>query len=223
MKNKSLFIGSISALAGILLVILVLINYFLVQDSFLKYTNHKYSVHDELLMDSSELDKVVEQMVAYVKGQVNNPQVIVDINGRQMEFFNQKELGHLKDVLELISDVYAWMICLVVIFIIGEVILVKKKKYSSIINGVFIAWGIIVMLTMCVAIYAFIDINMVIDGFHMLFLGDSEWVLNPSLDRSVWMFMTDMYKDVVVAIGTIVVGTALVSMGIALVLQKKMK
>ena len=68
-----------------------------------------------------------------------------------------------------------------------------------------------------------INIDFVITGFHELFLADSAWVLNPSLDRSVWMFMTNMYQDVLIVIGAIVLGTAFVSMGGALVAQKKIK
>ena len=223
MKNKHLFIGSISAFAGILLVILLLVSLFVVQDNFLKYTNHKYRVHENLAMSSSELDKAAEQMVAYVKGQIDSPQVVVEVNGTKTEFFNQKEIGHLQDVRELIGGLYIGMACLFLICIAGEVALAKKKNYSAVINGIFIAWAFIIVLAVGIGIIALIDIDFVITGFHELFLADSAWVLNPSLDRSVWMFMTNMYQDVLIVIGAIVLGTAFVSMGGALVAQKKIK
>ena len=115
MKNRSFFMGSISALAGILLVILLLIQTIVVQDEFLNYTNHKYRVEKNLAMSTEALEKVTEQMVAYVKGYVDTPQIIVNINGTETEFFNQKEIGHLLDVKELIFRIYGVMVGLFVV------------------------------------------------------------------------------------------------------------
>ena len=58
-----------------------------------------------------------------------------------------------------------------------------------------------------------VDIDKVITGFHQMFLSDSKWVLNPAKDRSVWMFRTNMYADVILAIGGIVAMTALITIG----------
>ena len=223
MKNKNLFMGSISAFAGILLVILMLINLFVVQDSFLKYTNHKYHVEENLAMSSAELDKVTEKMVAYVKGMTDSPQIIVEINGKKTEFFNEKEIGHLFDVRELVSKLYVAMLVMCVVCVIGMRNIIKKKAYDAVINGVFLAWGILVFIVAGIGVAALVDINLVIDGFHEMFLGDSTWVLNPSLDRSVWMFMTNMYEDVLIVIGVIVGTVAFTSMGTAWIARKRIK
>lgn len=211
MKIKNLLAGSISAFAGILLVILLLVNLIVVQDSFLKYTNNKHHVYKNLLMSSSELDKVTEQMVAYVKGKVDSPQIVVEIAGQQTEFFNQKEIGHLADVRELIAGLYVGMVCMAVVCVIGFVYLVKKKFYDVIAKGVFVAWGLIIGMAVVIGIVALIDIHFVIDGFHKLFLGGSTWVLNPALDRSIRMFRTDMYIDVLIVIGCIIAVVGILS------------
>lgn len=220
MKIKSLLTGSISAFAGILLVILLLINFIIVQDDFLKYTNNKHHVHKNLSMSSSELDKVTERMVAYVKGEVDSPQIVVEIAGKETEFFNKKEIGHLADVRELVSKLYAGMLCLSVVCVLGVVCLVKNKAYDAMIKGVFFAWGMIILIAAGIGITALIDIHFVIDGFHKLFLGDSVWVLNPSLDRSVWMFMSGMYVDVLIVIGLIVAVVGSLSIGGAIIVKK---
>ncbi len=223
MKNRNLFMGSISAFAGILLVILLLINLFVVQDDFLKYTNHKYHVEKNLSMSTEALDRVTEQMVAYVKSAVDSPQIIVEINGKDTEFFNQKEIGHLLDVRELISKLYITMLCMCIVCVIGMGNLIRKKAYDAVVNGIIFAWGILVFIVAGIGIAALVDINLVIDGFHEMFLGDSTWVLNPSLDRSVWMFMTNMYEDVLIVIGGIVGAVALISIGTAVIAKKRIK
>lgn len=223
MKYKNVFMGSISAFAGILLLILVMINGIVIQDRFLRYTNHKYEIEKNLLMSSEELDKVTEKMVSYVKGQTESPQTVVEINGTKVDFFNDKELKHLFDVRELIYKLYGAMFVLFVVFVLGESMLQKSKAYCEMINGVFGAWGILLLFVLGIGVIALLDIDIIINGVHQIFLSNSNWVLNPSLDRSVWMFMTNMYQDVLIAMGLIIGTIAIVTITIAIVAKKYVK
>lgn len=223
MKYKNSFIGSISALAGILLVILMIVNGILVQESFLNYTNHKYGVEKNLSMTEADLKKVVHGMVSYVKGKIDSPQVTVKINDEDVEFFNKKELGHLEDVRVLIQHLYISMIVLMLICVAGEGYLIYKKDYNTMGKGVFLAWGILLSVAAIIGILAIIDIDIVVTGFHQMFLADSNWILNPAKDRSVWMFRTSMYKDVILVLAGIVGGTALVTLTASFVMKRKKK
>ena len=223
MKYKNFFIGSISAFAGILLLILVMINTLVVSDGFLKYTNHKYKVEKNLLMSSEELDKVTEKMVSYVKGQIESPQIVVEITDDKVKFFNDKELKHLLDVRELIYKVYGVMFVMFLVFVVGESTLLKRKAYCAIINGIFGAWSILLVFAIGIGAIALLDIDIIINGFHQIFLSNSNWVLNPSLDRSVWMFMTNMYQDALIVISLIIGMTAIVTIAIAIVAKKYVK
>ena len=66
-----------------------------------------------------------------------------------------------------------------------------------------------------------IDIDIVVRGFHQMFLSGSKWVLNPALDRSVWMFRTYMYKDVILVLGGIIAGVATITIVPAVVIGKR--
>ena len=213
MKYIKLFMGSVPALAGILLVVLTVVNLILVQDSFLNYTNEKYSVHKTLSMSEDDLEKVVHSMITYVKGKSDSPQIAVEIRGEEADFFNKKEVGHLEDVRALVKNIYVTMLVLLIISVTGEVILFVRKEWNIIWKGVLVAWGILFIFAACIGITALVDIDKVITGFHQMFLSDSKWVLNPAKDRSVWMFRTNMYADVILAIGGIVAMTALITIG----------
>ena len=102
------------------------------------------------------------------------------------------------------------MLVLLIISVTGEVILFVKKEWNIIWKGVLVAWGMLSVLAACIGITALVDIDKVITGFHQMFLSDSKWILNPAKDRSVWMFRTNMYADVIVTLGIIV---ALVAAG----------
>lgn len=221
MKFFKILLGSIPAFAGILLIILLAVNLAVVQDNFLNYTNRKYQVHKRLSMSEVDLEKTVHSMISYVKGKSDSPQITVEIRGEETEFFNHKEIGHLKDVRVLVKNLYGSMIILFVIFAIGEVILFVKREWNIIRKGIFTAWGIVIVLAATIGITALIDIDKVITCFHTMFLSESKWILNPALDRSVWMFRTKMYEDVIVAVGIIAVVTAFITIGGTLLLTRK--
>ena len=213
MKHINSVIGSISALAGILLVILIGVNSVLVQESFLNYTNQKYSVEQNLSMTEEDLQKAVHGMISYVKGKADTPQVTVQIKEQPVDFFNEKEIGHLEDVRLLLENVYASMWIMLVVCVVGAGYLIYKKQYLQIQKGVKRAWLFLLAISLVVGLLAIIDIDLVVTGFHKMFLSDSQWILNPALDRSVWMFRSYMYADVLLALAGIVVATAAISIG----------
>ena len=223
MRIFKTFMGSVPALAGILLVILTAVNLIMLQDSFLNYTNHKYNVHQKLSVSENDLEKVTDSMVSYVKGQKDSPQIRVNIRGSETEFFNQKEIGHLKDVRELVKNVYIAMLMLFLIFLVGGAYFVIKKEWKIIRNSVFVAWGIVLLFAIVLGMIAARDIDVVVTGFHKMFLSDSKWILNPALDRSVRMFTVKMYSDVIKTLGAITGTIFLVTAGSALLLGKKKK
>ena len=177
----------------------------------MNYTNHKYSIEKNLSMTESDLKNVVHSMVSYVKGQEDSPQITVEIKGNEVEFFNKKEIGHLEDVRILIQKIYISMIVMCFVFVVGEGYLIYKKEYSIIRKGALLAWGILLGVSVVIGILAIIDIDIVVRGFHQIFLSGSKWVLNPALDRSVWMFRSYMYKDVILVLGGIVIGVAAIT------------
>ena len=166
MKALNSLIGSISAFAGILLILIFLVQAILVQDGFLNMTNSKYSVHKSLSMSEGDLQEVVHVMIAYVKGQIDSPDIKVSIHDKEVDFFNEKEVGHLADVRQVIQNFGVMEIILAIVCIVGEVFLVRKKAYKQMIRGVWYAWGILLVAAVVVGIAAVIDVNIIITVFH---------------------------------------------------------
>ena len=200
-------------MAGILLVIIMAINGLMLQDVFLNGTNEKYQVSQKLSMSEEELREVVHAMIGYAKGQADSPQLVVEIKGEATEFFNPKEGGHLADVRQLVNKLKVLTVGLLILLLAGEGYLFWKKDYRSMLLGIFFAWGILLLLVAFVGILAFVDIDLVVSGFHKLCFSNENWVLNPAQDRSVWMFRTNMYVDVLLMLGEIVLATAAVTIG----------
>ena len=58
----------------------------------------KYDVIKNVNMEEKELLFVTEEMMSYLKGKRDNLNIEAVIDGEQQEFFNEKEIAHMKDV-----------------------------------------------------------------------------------------------------------------------------
>lgn len=196
MKFRYCLLGSVPALAGILLMIFIAVDTLIIDSSFLDKTNQKYHVAQDLQMSETDLEKATEAMVDYVEGKISEAQVSVEVAGEKTEFFTEKELVHLVDVRELIHSFKNFRNLCIVLFILGILFFVWKKKIGEFCIGVWIAWGILFIVAIVVAAFAAVDIDLVINGFHEIFFSNDLWVLNFSLHRSLWLFQDQMYVDV---------------------------
>lgn len=221
MKTINYAIGTISALAGIIFIIYLGINTFLVQDSFLNHTNEKYGIAESLSMEEADLREAVHAMISYVKGGIDNAQIVVPIAGEDTEFFNEKELIHLMDVRNVLALISKIAVGCLFVCVAGEIYLVLVKDEKAVIKGVRYAWMLMLVAVLVIGVIAMEDINKIVVGFHELFFTNDLWLLNPATDRSVWMFKNEMYADALVRIAGIVGGTACVTLGGTTFYKKK--
>lgn len=215
MKALYYVIGIITALTGILAIVCLTVELLLVQPHFLNKCNEKYDIANQLSMESVELEQVVDTMVSYVKGGKQDAQVIVFIDGEKTEFFNEKELIHLTDVQKVLKLIRKIDISLFVISFLGVVVLLWKRKSKILFHSIYIAWGILLFLSAGIGIVAAKDINQIINGFHELFFANDLWMLDLSVDRSLWMFQEGMYTDALICIAAIIAGVCALSNGLA--------
>lgn len=221
MKTINYAIGIISALAGIIFIIYLGINTFLVQDSFLNYTNEKYGIAESLSMEEADLRDAVHAMISYVKGGIEDAQIVVPIAGEDTEFFNEKELTHLTDVRDVLALISKIAVTSLFVCVLGEIYLVLAKDENAVIKGVKYAWILMLVAVFVIGVIAMDDINKIVVGFHELFFTNDLWLLNPATDRSVWMFKNEMYSDALVRIAGIVGATAVATLGGTVLIKKK--
>ncbi len=195
MKIRYCLLGSIPALAGILLMIFVALDTFILEGSFLNGTNRKYEVAQDLMMSEEDLEKATYAMVDYVEGKISDAQVSVMVNGQETEFFTEKELVHLVDVRNLISKFKVFRNICIIIFFAGTILILWKRKIREFCVGFWIAWGILLIAAFAVGAMAFMDIDLVINGFHKIFFNNDLWILSFNQHRSIWMFQDEMYVD----------------------------
>ncbi len=197
--NKIL--GIITALAGILIIIYISFFTTVVKDSFLHETNRKLHIAEYLQMSEEDLDAVTTSMVSFVMGKQDTLQVQVEMAGVERGFFNEKEIVHIEDVRDLISNLRIFITGCGIVFLAGTLYLWKKKQLPYLAKGYFIGLLFVIVLVMIVSILAIADITTVINGFHYLFFDNDLWIMNPATDKVIYLFTEDMYLDAIIRIG----------------------
>ena len=140
------------------------------------------------------------------------------VDGQKTGFFTEKELVHLEDVRNLIHGFKVFRNICIIIFAVGAILFLYKKKIRELCVGFWISWGILLLAAFAVGAFAFIDIDLVINGFHEIFFDNDLWILSFSKHRSLWMFQDEMYVDFlryIAGIMTAILGITMVGTVIA--------
>lgn len=217
MNFKTHVIYTIIALSGLLAILLIVADYYFIQGSFLDITNNKYNIAATLHMSPEDVSRAAHSMIDYVRGDIEDAQILVSVDGETTNFFTEKELLHLVDVRALVKSFMTFKIVCLVVFMIGLGICIWRKELKALCVGVWIAWGLLLILSVAVGIMAYIDVDLVINGFHEIFFDNDLWILSYRQHRSLYMFQDCMYIDFLLSIakvlGIILFGSVAVSIG----------
>jgi integral membrane protein (TIGR01906 family) len=145
----------------------------------------KYDVIKNVNMEEKELLFVTEEMMSYLKGKRDNLNIEAVIDGEQQEFFNEKEIAHMKDVRVLFWG-GQWLRRIgVIICIITVIFLLFQSKIEFLLkclrNGLI---SFIVFMAILVGIIT-TNFTKYFVIFHKIFFSNNLWILNPETDRLI--------------------------------------
>lgn len=159
-------------------------------------TENEYATR--LDIGRTDAERVLEKMFSYVMGKEDSPAVAVTISGKQVSFYNERELAHLKDVRKIFvvakfvaGGIFAWELL--------AVILTKKRLDGKVKFRVFALAEFVMALLVGMLIWmANRDMLLFVSKFHHLFFSNNSWVLNDATDRLVLLFPKVIYKETLV-------------------------
>ncbi len=145
----------------------------------------KYDVIKNVNMEEKELLFVTEEMMSYLKGKRDNLNIEAVIDGEQQEFFNEKEIAHMKDVRVLFWG-GQWLRRIgVIICVITVIFLLFQSKIEFLLkclrNGLI---SFIVFMAILVGIIT-TNFTKYFVIFHKIFFSNNLWILNPETDRLI--------------------------------------
>jgi len=168
-------------------------------------TYEKYDVLDDLEMKMPDVMHVTKEMMAYLRGNRADLVVETNVDGKNQEFFNDREKSHMVDVKNLfVGGLWIRRIALL-IFVLAVVALIKiKADWKRLLPKSFlIGLGVFIGITAGAGLLFMSDFNKYFTMFHEIFFSNNLWLLDPRTDLLIRMLPEGFFMDMVIRIGVI--------------------
>ncbi len=164
-------------------------------DGYFEKEYRKYNVLRYVPMEMNSLLYVTDEMMDYLRGDREDLDIQVSINGRIQDFFNEKEKRHMNDVKEL--------------FLAAER-LRTRGLWTAALAGLFLLWrrrggvllctlqwgvGLFLAAVGTIASLATTSFTKYFTWFHLLLFDNNDWLLNPATDRLINIVPEGFFRD----------------------------
>lgn len=173
----------------------------------------KYHVLDDLPeMTMEDLLKVTDEMMAYLRGNREDLHVYTIMNGEYREFFNDREIAHMKDVQTLfLGGLWIRRLGLIftVFFAAGLLLWSKndheRKEYlkTEVPRSLWIGTGIFFAAALVIIGIISTDFSKYFIVFHHIFFDNDLWLLNPETDMLINIVPEPFFMDTALSIAFI--------------------
>ena len=150
-------------------------------------------------VDRATLSEIGDMLVDYLKEDRGDLSMDAVVNGAEQPVFNQREVDHMKDVLELfrLERRLTWGLLLPGLMLTALGLIGSGwARRLAVAGGV--GQGFWLALTAFVAVGAALDFNVVFSGFHRLLFRNDLWQLNPATDLMIRMLPEKFFAAVAV-------------------------
>jgi len=185
----------------------------------------KYGVLDDLEMKMDDVMYVTEEMMAYLRGNRADLVVETNVDGKNQEFFNDREKAHMVDVKNLfVGGLWIRRIA-ILIFVLTIILIVKTKSdWKRFLPKCFlIGCGIFIGIVGVAGVLVASNFNKYFLVFHKVAFRNDLWLLNPETDLLIRMLPEGFFLDMVMRIGIIILLLMFISTVISIVALYRFK
>lgn len=188
-----------------------------------------YGTASELSMTDEDLSAVTGRLVDYVKGREDSIEIQVSVRGTISDFFNIKDVSHMKDVAGIIMHIRSIMIICAVLAaasLFFFIILLRKNKAEEesaiikkvIATGIIISDAIIIFLCILVVLFANVDLNALVIFCHRVIFDNSDWLLDPRYDNLIFLCPEELFIDAGKLCGAVFASLLVLSVAVSIIL-----
>lgn len=185
----------------------------------------KYSVLNDVDMDMNNLMSVTEHMLDYLRGYEESLDVRAIIDGKEQEFFNEKEKSHMADVKKLFEAGYYIRDGAFAVFAaLALIFWLKKMRFEVFIPKCFIMLtGVLAALFAALGAILYFNFNKIFTLFHKIFFNNDLWILDPATDRLINIVPEGFFADMTLRIGIVFIFAAAVIFILSCIIVRKQK
>ncbi|MCX6021895.1 MAG: TIGR01906 family membrane protein [Chloroflexi bacterium] len=178
----------------------------------------RWRVGDVTGLTDGELARATREVLAYFWGPAPLLDIQVNLGGRLIPLYNEREIAHMRDVKTLFRGVQA--LAIVTGLIAGAVIatgIARRRTDGRQLLGTPLLWGggLTLAVVMVAGLGSLMDFDRLFLQFHMMSFSNDFWMLDPRRDYLVMMFPTGFWLDATLLVGAIAaaIGAAAFTVG----------
>ncbi len=203
MKKLKFPIAVLAALALIVVLLITSVEIAAYGDyGFFEKEYEKYKVSERVDMEMDDLMHVTREMMAYLRGNRGELSVETTAGGQTMDFFNEQDRLHMKDVQSLfIGAIQIRRICAAIVIVAAALLVALKVQVRSVLAKAFL-WTTagLTAVILFVVVCAMIDFNRCFTVFHEIFFDNDLWLFDPAADLMINMLVEGFFMDMAVRI-----------------------
>ena len=170
-----------------------------------RYGFSKYGVSQTTGLPPAELNKAIAGLITYFNSDEEYINLTVVKDSQPFTLFNEREVGHLKDVKGLFRLVF-WLLLgtLIYSFLYAGLNYVlwqdRRRVARALIGGSVLTLGLLIVMGLMI----WVDFDWFFYRFHLLSFANDLWLLNPATDYLIMLFPQGFWFDATLfcALGT---------------------
>lgn len=210
MKAAKTIISSLFVILVLFILFDACIYFVIFSPSYLMNRYGTYDTADQLSMSDADLKAVTNKLTDYVRGKDESIEITVSVRGETAEFFNEKDLSHMRDVRQIIITIRDLMILAFFAAFLCIYYLVSNKDLKCFRNGFFISLGFISALMIAVVVAANTGLDWLIVFCHNIFFNNSDWLLDPRYDNLIFLCPEELFIDAGIFVGIVLISFVII-------------
>lgn len=199
---KTLFVISL-----ILLIITLNFKLLALNQNFYQKEFNKLNIYNKI----PDADKNTLNLINYIKDRE-------PLNS----FFNEKEKLHMKDVKDLIQEIFLLFYILLILTILLLIYLIYTKNYKIILNSIFLS-SLLTIIIILILSLSLINFDVSFTKFHLMAFTNNLWQLNPETDNLINLFPLEFFYDITKQIIINILISSFILIILTLVIKIKIK
>jgi integral membrane protein (TIGR01906 family) len=161
-----------------------------------RYGFNKYDVSRVTGLDTSELNRVAEGLIGYWNSGDEYISLAVTKDGKTFELFNEREVGHLKDVKGLFRLCY-YVLSGTLVYALAYfgIVFFWRKDRGRLAFGLVGGGSLTLVLMLALGLFIAIDFDRFFLQFHLLSFANDLWMLDPATDYLIMLFPRGFWFD----------------------------
>ena len=158
-------------------------------------------------ISAEDATRVLSRMMYYSTGRADDLDITIEEDGEEVQFFNERELSHMKDVRRLTKTLlWAGIICLgLAIGIVCTLrAFIKKAELSVFAKAYLIALCVAAAIIIALAVWVIIDFDSFWTTFHVVFLDLESSTFDPAESRMIRICPAELFADFTGRLGSYV-------------------